>query len=252
MDWLEDSQLRNLRGQLIDHLLYRRLTNPQAIRVFMEHHVWCVWDFQSLLKSLQTRLTCVTLPWIPTADPLARRLINEIVMGEESDEDGQGGYASHLEIYLQAMSKCGADAGAFLDFLRELQQGSLWKTALENSRAPQGVKAFVEQTLETALEGGVHEVAAAFTIGREDLIPGMFMKILEHTQEEYGVDISLLLYYLNRHVAVDGECHGPQALRLLASLCQNDARKKSQALGAAIRCLKSRLALWDEIAGKMD
>ena len=75
-----------LVDRLISHSLYAELRDEESLRIFMRSHVFCVWDFQSLLKALQRLVTCVEVPWLPTADPEARRLVNEIVLDEESDE----------------------------------------------------------------------------------------------------------------------------------------------------------------------
>ena len=61
------SQVENtiapLQQQLIAHPLYSEIKHPKHLRTFMEHHVYAVWDFMSLLKALQQGLTCTTLPW---------------------------------------------------------------------------------------------------------------------------------------------------------------------------------------------
>jgi len=115
--------VRPLRQRLIDHPIYEAIDSPEALQCFMEHHVFAVWDFMTLLKALQRHLTCVTVPWTPTSNREARRLINEIVLAEESDEDGAGSYASHFESYLDAMKLAGADVGPITRFVDQIAQG---------------------------------------------------------------------------------------------------------------------------------
>ena len=105
-----DINTTELLERLISHPLYDELRDEESLRIFMRSHVFCVWDFQCLLKALQRKVTCVDVPWLPTADPEARRMVNEIVLDEESDEAPGGGHLSHFELYLQAMEDCGADA----------------------------------------------------------------------------------------------------------------------------------------------
>ncbi|MEY5131442.1 MAG: hypothetical protein RL734_1509, partial [Bacteroidota bacterium] len=92
--------IESLREQLINHDLYTSMKTGDDLRRFMETHVFAVWDFMSLLKALQKNLTCVDLPWMPKGDPEIRQLINEIVLGEESDIDEDGVIMSHFEMYL--------------------------------------------------------------------------------------------------------------------------------------------------------
>src|SRR5882757_3095839 len=84
------------RQALFNHPVYRDIRGVGALRTFMEYHVFAVWDFMSLLKALQQRLCCVTVPWLPNEPSLGSRLVNEIIVAEETDEDGDGGYISHF------------------------------------------------------------------------------------------------------------------------------------------------------------
>src|SRR5580692_5286740 len=102
------ASVRPLRDRLLAHRLYAEIDSPETVRVFMEHHVFAVWDFMSLVKDVQRRLTCVDVPWTPRGDRSSRRFINEIVRSEESDEDGRGGFTSLFELYLDAMRQAGA------------------------------------------------------------------------------------------------------------------------------------------------
>lgn len=252
MNWNNDSQLELLRHQLVHHRLYRLLDSPEAISIFMQHHVWCVWDFQSLLKALQIKLTCVEIPWIPSPDPLTRRLINEIVLAEESDEDHKGGYLSHFELYLKAMQEMHADTQSIDEFIILLSKGSSFEESLIKANAPPCIIPFVTQTVKLAQTGALHTLAAVFTLGREDLLPSLFLKILEKTAEKFNINYSVLNYYLNRHIELDGDKHGPMAISMLNKACGECKIKKEEALQNARNSLQVRLDLWDAICKQIE
>src|SRR5882757_8318777 len=117
------ARLAPLRKSLLEHTIYARIDCVDALHIFMQHHVFAVWDFMSLLKSLQQRLSYTQVPWLPPMNRLGCRLVNEIVLGEESDEDGEEGYASHFELYQQAMQRCGAATTVVDQFLDQLRAG---------------------------------------------------------------------------------------------------------------------------------
>lgn len=241
----------DLRGRMLNHPLYASVSTADAMRAFMRHHVFCVWDFQSLVKALQRKLTCVDIPWLPTADAGARRLINEIVLDEESDEDGQGGYASHFELYVSAMIECGADTGPIERLTVTLREGRGLESALKAARAPAAVQSFVRGTIASANAPGLHRVCADFTLSREDVIPEMFGRIISGFPPEERGRFSRFIYYLERHIKTDGERHGPLSRRLLEKLCGDDPVKWMEAQAAARSALERRIALWDEILASL-
>jgi hypothetical protein len=269
---------------LANHTVYGMVQDRDALRIFMKSHVFAVWDFMTLLKSLQRSLTCIDLPWVPVADTDSARLINEIVVGEETDEIFPGTYWSHYELYLAAMDEVGADTGPMLAFekgLRETRKKPA--TLMRDLELPQETRDFVDYTLSAAqLE--VHEVAAVFLFGREDVIPAMFMKILNFHGSLVSTSRSSLLLrslaikaakalerrvrpenvklpdgppddafrvYLERHIELDGESHGPMGEKLLMNLCGTDAKKWAEATQAAIDALKVRRKLWDGVMAEI-
>jgi hypothetical protein len=70
------SRIVELKHALKDHPVYAQIDSPQALRLFMEHHIFCVWDFMSLVKSLQLHLTGMILPWRPPKNLELASLIN--------------------------------------------------------------------------------------------------------------------------------------------------------------------------------
>ena len=118
-----EQKILPLRQQLLQHPLYAELHSLENIRHFMEGHAYAVWDFMVLLKALQRRLTSVEQAWVPSENRSARRLINEIVLAEESDLNLQGQPASHYEMYLDAMLQCGADTAGITQVIDKLREG---------------------------------------------------------------------------------------------------------------------------------
>lgn len=241
------ASLRPLRAQVVEHGVYHQIETLADVRVFMEHHVLAVWDFMSLLKALQRHLTCVTIPWLPQGDRLSRRLINEIVLAEESDEECGGGYSSHFELYHAAMSQCGADTSRIEGFLDCIRQGAGVAKALDKAGVPKAAQAFVRTTWRIVESGAPHAIAAAFTLGREDMIPDMFRALVADLQHRLPGQLTLFHAYLERHIHVDEERHTPLALQMLAGLCHADPRKWSEAAEAARVALNARIALWDGV-----
>ena len=240
------------RRALLEHRLYGRLRTLEHLAVFMEHHVFAVWDFMSLLKALQVRLTCARVPWLPQGNAQVRRLVNEIVLGEESDVLPEGGAASHFELYLHAMHQAGADTAQVEHFIGLLQSGQPVVAALEQAGVPAAVGAFVRQTFEVIERGRPHEIAAAFTYGREDLIPEMFTQLVHGLERQFPGKLAKLRYYLDRHIELDGDEHGEMGRQLVSLLCEGDPRREQEATQAAVAALQSRIRLWDGIALAVD
>ena len=114
---LLNSNLTKYREEIVNHPLYKKLNSVEDIAVMMEHHVYAVWDFMSLLKALQSLLTCTTSPWKPVGDGKIRQLVNSIVLEEESDVDKENNPLSHYEMYIDAMKQCGANTSAIENFV---------------------------------------------------------------------------------------------------------------------------------------
>ncbi len=239
-----------IREKLLSHKLYQHLNTIEDLQHFMEYHVYAVWDFMVLLKALQVRLTSTTEGWVPTQSPLARRLINEIVFCEESDLDINGEPASHYEMYLAAMKQCGADTRPIIQFVDKLQKGYSYKSMIKYNvgEVNPAILQFLKTTFEIVKNNKPHEIASAFTFGREDLIPDLFTEIVKDLDEKIPNKLSAFIYYLERHIEVDADEHGPMAQKMIAELCGNDETKWIEAETAAVKALEARLLLWDAIA----
>jgi hypothetical protein len=236
-----------LRERLLQHPIYHSVKTPAQFRLFMEHHIFAVWDFMSLLKGLQRTLTCVETPWIPVGSPETRYLINEIVVGEESDLDDEGQRLSHFELYLKSMNHAGADTGRILFFLDALRQYGSVAAALSATNVAPSIQQFVLNTFSAIETGKPHVMASVFTFGREDLIPEMFLSIVRSFESEQLDQFSTFKYYLERHIEVDGEHHSHLALAMTEELCGADQTRWEEAESATKAALLARIALWDGV-----
>ena len=241
-----------LRQQLLSHSIYGSLGHVSAMQRFMEMHVYAVWDFMSLLKALQQRLSSISVPWVPSGDPIAARMINQIVLGEESDIDPDGHPASHFELYLQAMQQLGADTTTIRLFIEQINAGERWADAAEKAGVPNPARQFMQVTFQIIESGDLAAIAAAFTIGRENLIPGIFRGIVAGLDAEGQAHADRFLYYLDRHISLDEDEHGPLAFQILERLCDSSPNAWQSAENAARASLEVRLSLWNAIQREIE
>jgi len=240
------------RDLLLQHPLYGRVKTIDDLRHFLQGHVYAVWDFMSLLKALQNKLTCTHVPWLPVGNPEIRYLINEIVLAEETDTAIDGKRQSHFEMYTDAMEACGADTMEINRFIDDVVATQNIFVSIKKSKLHSGIKAFLDFTFRVIEEGKPHEIAAAFTFGREDLIPGMFTEILRNFEENFPEsDLSKLIYYFERHIALDADEHGPMAMQMIDELCGIDAQKWKEVEDISKKALDKRIGLWNAIEEKM-
>ena len=240
---LLNSNLTKYREEIVNHPLYKKLNSVEDIAVMMEHHVYAVWDFMSLLKALQYLLTCTTSPWKPVGDGKIRQLVNSIVLEEESDVDKENNPISHYEMYIDAMKQCGANTSAIESFVSNVSTTNM-------PSVNDGVDAFLKTTFDVIESNETHKIASAFTFGREDLIPDMFTAIVNEYNTENNLD--KFVYYLERHIELDGGEHGPLALELISNLCGDDDDKWKEVEETAIACLVARKKLWDSILANLN
>ena len=238
--------ISSFKNKLESHPVYDAVSTIADLQCFMEHHIYSVWDFMSLIKYLQTTIAPTTYPWIPAGDGSVRRFINELVLEEESDETTvEGQYLSHFELYLKAMSEIGADTSAVLNFTKEVVNIGIGD-ALEHTQIPKPSKDFTSTTFNFIGSDKPHQVAAALALGREHIIPCMFRSILNNigvTEEQAPI----FHFYLNRHIHLDEDFHAPLSLRLLNSLCEGDESKIKEAIDAAEIAVQARIEFWDGV-----
>lgn len=242
-----ESQLMELRNQLTHHSLYHELTSVNDIKLFMEKHVYAVWDFMSLLKALQQHLTCTTLPWKPVKNPKTARFINEIVWGEESDVNENNEPKSHFEMYIEAMDEVDADHTTIETFINEINNLDDIQNYINQNIFSKAVSDFLMFTFETIQTNQPHKIAAAFTFGREDVIPDMFLEIINGSNATHQNQYPKLKYYLERHIEIDGDEHGPLSLEMISELCEDHDQKWQEVEEISKIALQHRIALWDEI-----
>jgi hypothetical protein len=147
------------------------------------------------------------------------------------------------------MAEVGADVGPITRFVAAVGEGAKAEVALEAAGVRAHARRFVKATLATAAHADVECVAASFLVGREDLVPAMFRRLLgsvERRREAVG-----LRRYLARHIEVDEGQHGPLARRLLGELCGADEARWRAATEAARSAIVARIALWDGVVASL-
>jgi hypothetical protein len=246
---LDKSRIDEHTAMLKSHslLVTNNIQSVDDLRVFMKHHVFAVWDFMSLLKTLQHEVVPSGSIWMPTKGTRSNiaRMINEIVMCEETDVAPGGGSISHFDLYLQSMLEVKADIGPITTFLNTLEQSEYIPYHLASKPAER----FMRTTFET-IKMGPHCAAASFAYGRETVIPDMFTRLLN--QLNIGkLDAPKFHYYLQRHIEVDGDEHGPMSEYLVEYFCDNDPVKIHEAEQAAVNAINARIQFFTDIENSL-
>ncbi len=242
-----EKEIYPFKEELINHKLYKNINSIDNIKTFMQMHIFAVWDFMSLVKSLQNELSCTSIPWVPKGTKLSRRLINEIVMFEESDVNENKEPMSHFEMYLDAMKQSGADTSDIEKLIYSIKYNDDINHAYSLIELSQETKDFVDFTFEIINTKELHKIAAAFTFGRENLIPDMFLNIVKEFNKKNEENLNKFVYYLDRHIEIDSDEHGPMALSLIEDLCADDEKKWVDVLTVSKKALQCRIKLWDSI-----
>jgi len=238
----ESNRLREMR----EHQVFSKVRTVTDLKLFMEWHVFAVWDFMSLVKRLQNDFTCTSIPWTPPKNRVAARLINDIVLGEESDEMPGSHTGSHFHMYLAAMKEVGADTRKIIEFVELVEQGTHFETAMETVSVPLPIRKFIKSTLDVCMNGTTEEVLGSFFYGREDSIPDMFTFFLKSWTISEN-EAPIFKYYLERHIELDGDDHGPAVQKIIKTVINGDSVKENNLYISAKNAINNRIEFWDSL-----
>ena len=243
--------IASTQEKLVNHKIYNRIESIDDLKLFMENHIYAVWDFMSLLKGLQINLTSTNNPWTPVDNTEAARFINEIVLEEETDEIKGGIAISHFELYLESMKEIGADTSQINNFISEIRESSDYRETINGFNIHADIKSFLNFTFDIIESGEAHKIASAFTFGRENVIPDMFIGLVKGLNEKNSDIANKFVYYLERHIELDGDDHGPIALKMIENLCGDDEKKWDEVTKIAKESIQMRIKLWDHICNEI-
>lgn len=244
-------KVKRLREELAMHPVYAAVKDMDDLTIFMQHHIYSVWDFMSLVKYLQNKIAPARIPWLPLGDAQVQRFINDIVLEEETDEgipleDGTPTYTSHFNLYTLAMQEVKKGSNKLIkEFISNVAADS-FERALQTTPIPSAAKEFMQTTFGFIDSDKPHVIAAAFALGREHIIPEMFRELLAKMEISRN-QAEVFHYYLDRHILLDGDFHGPMSLRMLEMLCEGDEAKIAEAEEAALQAIQARIKFWDGV-----
>ena len=239
--------IASTQGRLVNHKIYNKIESIDDLKIFMENHIYAVWDFMSLLKGLQINLTCTKNPWTPVENTEEARFINEIVLEEETDRISGGIVTSHFELYLESMKEIGAETSQINNFISVIKESSDYRKTINDFNIHADIKSFLNFTFDIIESGESHKIASAFTFGRENVIPDMFIGLVKGLNEKNSDIANKFVYYLERHIELDGDNHGPIALQMIENLCGDDEKKWEEVTEIAKESIQMRIKLWDHI-----
>ncbi|MBC7530277.1 MAG: DUF3050 domain-containing protein [Oligoflexus sp.] len=229
------------------HKLYKNLNDESALRIFVEHHILCVWGYGFLLRNLYQDLVARVEPLASQAQKEAQKLIAEIMIEEEFEEQADGTLSSHLELYLEAMQILGADMAPTMSLFDMYESGQTWKIGLQQSNFPSLAARYARCILSFA-ERPLHERAALLFYEGEPFIPDNFLVHLS----SFGASTEGLVEYFERHIEGLKKPGFSASGRLVELFCGDDAQLNDEAEKAAELIMNLRIELWNEISDRVE
>lgn len=231
------SEIENETINLINHPLYNSIKTESDIKMYMFNQVWCVWDFMTLVKSIQIQIIPPNILWTPPKFPELGAYIYEVLLTEETDK----GYnsetnSSHFQTFLKAMKESSVDTSSVDKFIELLENGNQFEIAIDSCGIHKEAKEFITTTYEFA-KSDLHISIAVFCLSREGVIPDMFMNLLANVS--LSNNYKIFNWYLNRHIYLDSQSHGPLSIKLFKTIVDTK-QKQEEALQASLKALKAR------------
>jgi len=230
------------------HKLYDRIYDEYSLRLFVEHHVICVWTYNYLLRNIYQELVNSIQPLNSQTQKEAIRLTSEIILEEELEEQGDGSLQSHLEIYLEAMQDLGADIGPIVSFFDMQENGVTWQSALKQARFPQEVTRYARRMSEY-FQRPLHERAAILFYEGEPYIPDSFLHRLGQLSPR--LPVHRLLDYFERHIEGLKRPGFSATGRLVEIFCADDEHLNQEAERAAEEAMNARIELWNHLTNQI-
>ena len=118
--------------------------------------------------------------------------------------------------------------------------------ALVAASASQSIRHFVNRMINTVTNGSLYRVPGSFFHGREPIIPRMSEGLLRerHIDED---EAPVFVYYLKRHIELDGDNHGPAAKTIIKHVTQNRPNELRQLYLAALDAMNDRIGFLDDL-----
>jgi hypothetical protein len=209
---------------------------------FMENHIYSVWTFMCLLKTLLNKLEIENKNqnnlWHPSYNNALFRVLQEIIIEEQTDIIENNVY-SHLELYIKSMKEIDAETSPIEWLLFQIEnQINISEKSILKMNIPNNTKIFILNHLFIIENWSFDDLLTYFAYGRELLIPSIFEPILLNI-ESNSLDYPMLKLYLKKHIEIDKE-HGNKI--------QQFVLKKNEIIDKAY---EDRLLLWDGIYEKI-
>jgi hypothetical protein len=212
--------LSPLREQALNHDVYRLISHPQALTVFVEHHVFAVWDYAALYTAAHD-----------SADSLSVRRAS-----------------AALDEYRRAMVTYGADTRTIDQFEALTGAGTPWPHALDRACVPRAAARFVSRTLTLCQERSPIDLAATLLFGRERLMPSLYRRLAESLAVARSSGMEGLLAHFRQPGQKTMLPQDSIVAVALADRCGRDPSAWQSVYHAACAALHARLAFWDGIA----